>query len=56
MQPDHGSMGRYHSSHSDPLWVVLGTLYRYAGAPTGDSGRRSALKPCTQAVFERFAP
>ena len=35
------------SSHSDPLWVVLGTLYRYAGAPTGNSGRRSALKPCT---------
>jgi hypothetical protein len=43
------------SSHSDPLWVVLGILYRYAGAPTNDSGRRSALKPCTRAVFERFA-
>ncbi len=26
------------SSHSDPLWVVLRTLYRYAGAPTGNSG------------------
>ena len=35
------------SSPSDPLWVVLRTLYRYAGAPTDNSGRKSALKPCT---------